>query len=87
MDKETLIRLATPLSITLLAISITTYPLLTNAYGEYDKGGKYFPLHVKLVNQQRIFCISEQVFTEKEVSPSGTRFDLMSPQKNGEGVS
>ncbi len=50
MDKETLIRLATPLSITLLAMSIATYPLLTNAYGDYDKGGKLFPLHVKLVS-------------------------------------
>ncbi len=50
MDKETFIRLATPLSITLLAISIATYPLVVNAYGDFEKGGKYAPLHVKVIN-------------------------------------
>ena len=34
MDKETLIRLATPASIFALAISICTLPLTVKAYGE-----------------------------------------------------
>ena len=50
MDKETLIRMATPASITLLALSIATYPLVANAYDRYEKGGALYPLHVKVVN-------------------------------------
>ena len=34
MDKETLIRLATPISIFALAISIGTLPLTVKAYGD-----------------------------------------------------
>jgi len=49
MDKKNLIRLATPASITLLAISIATFPLIANAYGPYEKGGRYAPIHVKIV--------------------------------------
>ncbi len=37
MDKETLIRLATPASIFALAISICTLPLTVKAYGESVK--------------------------------------------------
>ena len=49
MDKETLIRLATPASIFALAISITTLPFIANAYGPGEKGGLYAPLHVRIV--------------------------------------
>ena len=49
MDKETLIKLATPASIFALALSITTLPFIANAYGPYDDGGRLNPLHVKLV--------------------------------------
>ena len=37
MDKETLIRLATPASIMALAISIMTLPLTVKAYGDKVK--------------------------------------------------
>ena len=52
MDKETLIRLATPASITLLALSIFSIPLLSNA----DVGASYrgernnYPIYVQLVD-------------------------------------
>ena len=49
MDKETLIRLATPASIFALALSIATLPFIANAYGPFEDGGKYNPLHVKIV--------------------------------------
>ena len=59
MDKETLIRLATPASIFALALSITTLPFIAKASGimqvegsyenrkEYPFSGK--PIHVKIV--------------------------------------
>ena len=52
MDKETLIRLATPASIFVLALSILTAPLVSNAdvtvvgRGEWDT----HPIFVKLVD-------------------------------------
>ena len=55
MDKETLIRLATPLSIFALALSITTFPFIAKASGvmqvEGASGNRYNrPIHVKMVN-------------------------------------
>ena len=55
MDKETLIRLATPLSIFALALSITTLPFIAKASGvmqvEGSSGNRYNrPIHVKMVN-------------------------------------
>ncbi len=50
MDKETLIRLATPASIFVLALSIFSVPIISKA----DLGGygasKYSPIHVKVTN-------------------------------------
>jgi len=59
MDKETLIRLATPASIFALALSITTLPFIARASGimqvegSYDNrispyGGK--PIHVRILS-------------------------------------
>jgi len=55
MDKETLIKLATPLSIFALALSITSLPFIAKASGvmqvEGSSGNRYNrPLHVKMVN-------------------------------------
>tara|TARA_Y100001970_G_C14065848_1_gene766631 strand:- start:225 stop:395 length:171 start_codon:yes stop_codon:yes gene_type:complete len=56
MDKETLIRLATPASIFALALSITTLPFIAKASGvmavEGSDGNRYYnrPIHVKMVN-------------------------------------
>ena len=54
MDKETLIRLATPLSIFALALSITTLPFIAKASGVMAVEGSgmsmYRPIHVKMVN-------------------------------------
>ena len=62
MDKETLIRLATPASIFALAISIVTLPLTVKAYGDKVKiegditarvvGSPYDDLHVTIENTQ-----------------------------------
>ncbi len=49
MDKETLIRLATPASIFVLALSIFSVPIISKA----DLGGlgsKYSPVHIKCVD-------------------------------------
>ena len=56
MDKETLIRLATPLSIFALALSITTLPFIAKASGvmqvEGSSDNRFYgkPIHVKMVN-------------------------------------
>lgn len=56
MDKETFIRLATPLSIFALALSITTLPFIAKASGvmqvEGSSGNRFSgrPIHVKMVN-------------------------------------
>ena len=56
MDKETLIRLATPASIFALALSITTLPFIAKASGvmavEGSVENRYSnrPIHVKMVN-------------------------------------
>ena len=58
MDKETLIKLATPLSIFALALSITTLPFIAKASGVMQVEGSLSnqrsyggnPIHVKLVN-------------------------------------
>ena len=52
MDKETLIRLATPASITLLALSILSIPLLSKADVGASLRGEYknYPIYVKLVD-------------------------------------
>ena len=55
MDKETLIRLATPLSIFALALSITTLPFIAKASGimqvEGSSNNRFSrPIHVKMVN-------------------------------------
>tara|TARA_B100000287_G_C20606534_1_gene770281 strand:- start:1312 stop:1470 length:159 start_codon:yes stop_codon:yes gene_type:complete len=52
MDKETLIRLATPASIVLLALSIFSIPFMGKAdVTSYGIGeNSYYPLYVKLVN-------------------------------------
>ena len=55
MDKETLIRLATPASIFALALSITTLPFIAKASGVMEVQGSYAnrkagaPIHVKIV--------------------------------------
>ena len=49
MDKETLIRLATPASIFLLAVSIITYPLIANASHRHNSSTN--PLYVWHVNR------------------------------------
>ena len=56
MDKETLIKLATPASIFALALSITTLPFIAKASGVIQVEGSYDnrnfdkPIHVKMVN-------------------------------------
>ena len=56
MDKETLIKLATPLSIFALALSITTLPFIAKASGvmavegSNDNRNWFKPIHVKIVN-------------------------------------
>ena len=52
MEKETLIRLATPLSIFALALSILSIPLLSKAdVTSYGIGeNKYYPVYVKIIN-------------------------------------
>ena len=52
MDKETLIRLSTPASITLLALSIFSIPLMSNADVTYQGVGQFShnPVYVKLVD-------------------------------------
>tara|TARA_A100001388_G_C28332055_1_gene294884 strand:- start:322 stop:492 length:171 start_codon:yes stop_codon:yes gene_type:complete len=53
MDKETLIRLATPASIFVLALSIFSFPIISKA----DLGGwgtSRFPLNVKITNPYQI---------------------------------
>ena len=52
MDKETLIRLATPASITLLALSIISMPILSKADVGARMVGEYWtnPIYVKIVN-------------------------------------
>ena len=53
MDKETLIKLATPASIFVLALSIFSVPMISKAdLGGY--GGKYSPIHVKVTNAYAI---------------------------------
>ena len=49
MDKETLIRLATPASIALLATSIFSFPLVSKAVSV--AGTKTNPVHVACVKQ------------------------------------
>ena len=55
MDKETLIRLATPASIFALALSITTLPFIARASGVLQVQGSVAnrlqgaPIHVKIV--------------------------------------
>ena len=48
MDKETLIRLATPASIALLATSIFSFPIISNASFS-NKGTKNDPIHIACV--------------------------------------
>ena len=48
MDKETFIRLATPASIFVLALSIISVPLVTKA-GLDGRGGYYSPIHIECV--------------------------------------
>ena len=52
MDKETLIRLATPLSIFALALSITTLPFIAKASGVMQVGGsldnRAYGRHIKV---------------------------------------
>ncbi len=52
MDKETLIRLATPASITLLALSIFSIPFMGKADVTSANIGEsfFYPLYVKLVD-------------------------------------
>ena len=56
MDKETLIRLATPASIFALALSITSLPFIAKASGVMEVEGSYSnryggkTIHVKMVN-------------------------------------
>ena len=53
MDKETLIRLATPASIFVLALSIFSVPIISKAdLGGY--GAKYSPIHVEITNPYAI---------------------------------
>ncbi|MDA9741412.1 hypothetical protein N9U92_02030 [Prochlorococcus sp. AH-736-L15] len=47
MDKETLIRLATPASIFVLALSIFSFPIISKASLEFN--GKYSPLYIECV--------------------------------------
>ncbi len=50
MDKETLIRLATPASIFVLALSIFSVPLISKAeFGSYYDGTPRYPIHIKCV--------------------------------------
>lgn len=49
MDKETLIRLATPASIFVLALSIISVPVVGNAQLSVS-GEKWNPIHVKHLN-------------------------------------
>ena len=50
MDKETLIRLATPASIFALALSIVSLPLISKAeFGNYWDGAPNHPIHIKCV--------------------------------------
>ena len=48
MDKETLIRLATPASIFVLAVSIISLPLISKADWEYNS--RNYPFYVEHVN-------------------------------------
>ena len=50
MDKETLIKLATPASIVALAISIFSIPLITKAEFPSFRGSYSTPIHVKHIN-------------------------------------
>jgi len=50
MDKETLIKLATPASIFALALSIISFPLISKAeFGSYYDGTPSYPIHIKCV--------------------------------------
>ena len=49
MDKETLIRLATPASIFVLALSIISVPIITKA-GLDGRGGYLSPIHIECVS-------------------------------------
>ena len=51
MDKETLIRLATPASIFVLALSIISLPLLSKADVTHGTIGEFYtePIYVKIV--------------------------------------
>ena len=50
MDKETLIKLATPASIFALALSIISFPLISKAeFGSYYDGTPLAPIHIKCV--------------------------------------
>ena len=50
MDKETLIKLATPASIVALAISILSIPLTTKAEFPDYRGSSSYPIHVEHMN-------------------------------------
>ena len=50
MDKETLIRLATPASIALLALSIISHPILVKSeVSGIWNGEPRYPIHIKCV--------------------------------------
>mgnify|MGYP001300505656 CR=1 FL=1 len=50
MDKETLIRLATPASIVVLASSIFSFPVITKANGGNQIGTPSNPMHIVCVH-------------------------------------
>ncbi len=50
MDKETLIRLATPASIFVLALSILSFPIISKADFGGNGGTEKYPLYVEITN-------------------------------------